>query len=125
MFLRGTQPKAQSPQTDTRAGGKGPLSQPAGMILEENPGPLRRRKPSATAAAIIHASNLPASHSPPPDGLHRTDTEKCQKEGNVMSSLLLEARRATQTSLKFIRWLRQCLRDHVAEAAAVPRLIAL
>lgn len=40
--------------------------------------------------------------------------EKCRKDGSVMSSLLLEARGATQTSLKIIRWLRQCLRDHAA-----------
>lgn len=39
-----------------------------------------------------------------------------------LPSLLLPARRATQRSVKFIRWLRQCLRDQLAEAPAVLRL---
>jgi hypothetical protein len=39
-----------------------------------------------------------------------------------VASLVLEARRATQRSVKFIRWLRQALRGRLAEAAAVPRL---
>lgn len=39
-----------------------------------------------------------------------------------LPSLLLPPRRATQRSVKFIRWLRQSLRDRLAEATAVLRL---
>jgi hypothetical protein len=45
--------------------------------------------------------------------------------GWPISSLVLEARRATQRSVKFIRWLRQAIRDRLAEALAVARLKAL
>lgn len=41
------------------------------------------------------------------------------------SSLLLRIREATQLSVKFIRWLRQSIRDNATEAAAVPRLNSL
>lgn len=41
------------------------------------------------------------------------------------SSLIVQARRATQRSVKFIRWLRQALRDQLTEALAVARLKAL
>jgi hypothetical protein len=41
------------------------------------------------------------------------------------SSLLLRLREATQLSVKFIRWLRQSIRDQATEDAAVPRLNAL
>ena len=44
------------------------------------------------------------------------------KVGKPISTLILQARRATQRSIKFIRWLRQSIRDQVAEATAVPRL---
>ena len=43
----------------------------------------------------------------------------------TVASLVLEARRATQRSVKFIRWLRQALRARLAEAVAVPHLKAL
>ena len=39
-----------------------------------------------------------------------------------ISSLVLAARRATQRSVKFIRWLRYAIRERLAEAAAVARL---
>lgn len=39
-----------------------------------------------------------------------------------LPSLVVAARRATQRSVKFIRWLRQSLRDQLAEATAVLRL---
>ncbi len=39
-----------------------------------------------------------------------------------LPSLVVAARRATQRSVKFIRWLRQSLRDQLTEAAAVLRL---
>ena len=40
----------------------------------------------------------------------------------AVASLVLEARRATQRSVKFIRWLRDALRRRLAEAVAVARL---
>jgi hypothetical protein len=49
----------------------------------------------------------------------------CAKMGWPISSLVLQARRATQRSVKFIRWLRQAIRDRLAESAAVARLRAL
>jgi hypothetical protein len=54
----------------------------------------------------------------------RIDSAKqaCAKTGWLISSLVLAARRATQRSVKFIRWLRHALRERLAEAAAVGRL---
>jgi hypothetical protein len=48
-----------------------------------------------------------------------------QQAGHPLSTLVLEARDATQRSVKFIRWLRQSIRDKLAEATAVLRLKAL
>ena len=45
--------------------------------------------------------------------------------GQPLSALVLMTRRATQRSVKFIRWIRQSIRDNVAEAIAVSRLKAL
>lgn len=45
--------------------------------------------------------------------------------GLPIASLLLQLRRATQRSVKFIRWLRHALRDRLTEAVAVARLKAL
>lgn len=45
-----------------------------------------------------------------------------QRKRVRLPSLLLPARRATQRSVKFIRWLRHSLHDRLAETAAVPRL---
>ena len=42
--------------------------------------------------------------------------------GKSISTLILQARRATLRSIKFIRWIRQSIRDQVAEAPAMPRL---
>ena len=42
--------------------------------------------------------------------------------GRAMPTLATAARRATQRSVKFVRWLRQSLRDGHAEAAAAGRL---
>lgn len=42
--------------------------------------------------------------------------------GSPLPTLVGQARRATQRSVKFIRWLRHALREKLAEAAAVPRL---
>ena len=57
----------------------------------------------------------------------RTETLKrvCAELGTPMPSLLLQARRATQRCVKFIRWLRQAIRDRLTEGAAVARLKAL
>jgi hypothetical protein len=46
----------------------------------------------------------------------------CTEIGWPISSLVLAARRATQRSVKFIRWLRYAIRERLAEAAAVARL---
>lgn len=45
--------------------------------------------------------------------------------GREVSSLRLAARRATQRSVKFLRWLRHALRDQLTEPLAVPRLASL
>ena len=47
------------------------------------------------------------------------------KAGRPASTLLLIARRATQRSVKFVRWLRHAIRENLAEALAAPRLAAL
>lgn len=44
------------------------------------------------------------------------------KQGTPISTLVLQARRATQRSVKFVRWLRQSLRDQLTEASAVLQL---
>jgi hypothetical protein len=49
----------------------------------------------------------------------------CEKAGQSLSTLLTRARRATQRSVKFIRWVRQAIRDQAAEALAVLRLMDL
>jgi hypothetical protein len=49
----------------------------------------------------------------------------CARMNWPVPSLLLQARRATQCSVKFIRWLRQAIRDKLAEALAVARLRTL
>lgn len=48
-----------------------------------------------------------------------------RQAGRALSPLLGRAQRATQRSVKFIRWLRQALRENLAEARAVPRLTQL
>ncbi len=50
--------------------------------------------------------------------------QECAQKETPMSALVLQARRATQRSVKFIRWLRQSLRDHAAETTAILRLKA-
>lgn len=46
----------------------------------------------------------------------------CRKAGQPLSTLVVEAQNATQRSVKFIRWVRQAIRDQAAEAIAVLRL---
>ena len=48
--------------------------------------------------------------------------ESCSKAGKPLTTLVLRAQRATQRSVKFIRWLRQSIRDNVTEASATLRL---
>jgi hypothetical protein len=48
--------------------------------------------------------------------------EECARMGTPLSWLVLLPRRATQRSVKFIRWLRQAIQEKLAEAAAVLRL---
>ena len=45
--------------------------------------------------------------------------------GHPLSTLVLQTRKATQRSVKFIRWLRRSLRDQLTEATAVFHLKAL
>jgi len=51
--------------------------------------------------------------------------KKCAAAGQPLSALVARARRATQRSVKFVRWIRQSIRDQAAEAVAVLRLEAL
>ena len=53
------------------------------------------------------------------------EAQACAKAKQPLSALVLATRRATQRSVKFIRWIRQSLHDHAAEAVAVLRLRAL
>ena len=57
----------------------------------------------------------------------RTETaaNKCEEAGQPLSALVLRARRATQRSVKFVRWIRPSIRDQAAEAVAVLRLKVL
>jgi hypothetical protein len=50
---------------------------------------------------------------------------ECERTGQSLSTLVLQARRTTQRSVKFVRWVRQSIRDNAAEAAAAPRLQVL
>ncbi len=49
----------------------------------------------------------------------------CAMKGLVLPALVQAAKRASQHSLKFIRWLRRSLRDKLTEHAALPLLRAL
>jgi hypothetical protein len=51
--------------------------------------------------------------------------KRCAEAGQPLSALVVRARRATQRSVKFVRWVRQSIRDQAAEAVAVLRLEAL
>jgi hypothetical protein len=54
----------------------------------------------------------------------QTATKACAKAGKPLSTLVSQARWTTQRSVKFIRWVRQSIRDRAAEAVAVLRLQA-
>ena len=57
----------------------------------------------------------------------RTDqaAKLCAMKGLVLPALVQAAKRASQHSLKFIRWLRRSLRDKLTEHAALPLLRTL
>ena len=48
--------------------------------------------------------------------------ETAAKQGTPISTLVVQARQATQRSVKFVRWLRRSLRDQLTEATAVLQL---
>ena len=54
-----------------------------------------------------------------------TLARQCKAAGQPLSALVLRARQATQRSVKFLRWVRQAIRDRATVALAVPRLVAL
>jgi hypothetical protein len=56
---------------------------------------------------------------------NREAERTARRAGRARSPLLGHAARATQRSVKFIRWLRQALRENLAEAGAVTRLAQL
>jgi hypothetical protein len=56
---------------------------------------------------------------------HREMEEAAKTAGRPPTTLRTGLRRATQCSVKFIRWLRHALRDNLAETTAVPRLAQL
>jgi hypothetical protein len=56
---------------------------------------------------------------------HRETKQAARRTGRPLTTLRTGLRRATQRSVKFIRWLRQALRENLAEEAAVPRLTHL
>lgn len=55
----------------------------------------------------------------------QTTVAECKKAGLTLSTLVTRARKATQRSVKFVRWVRQALRDHATEALGVLRLMRL
>ncbi len=55
----------------------------------------------------------------------QTAAARCAVAGHPLSTLLLGLRRTTQRSVKFVRWLRQSLRDQATEAGALLRLRSL
>lgn len=96
------------------------------------------KKAQALIVAITH--NLLLRYEQTPETEHgvtnaaedqrraqRTETmaRRCAGAGQRLSALVLQARRATQRSVKFVRWLRQSIRDRATVALAVPRLVAL
>ena len=56
------------------------------------------------------------------DGRQQELREYLERTGREISSLIIGARRATQRSVKFLRWLRNAIHERLAEEAAVPRV---
>ena len=48
--------------------------------------------------------------------------KRATNQGTPLSTLVIQARRAPQRSVKFVRWRRQSLRDQLTEASAVLQL---
>ena len=55
-------------------------------------------------------------------GRNERAEKECARRGTPLSELVLLPRRATQRSVKFIRWLRRAIREELAEAAALLHL---
>ena len=58
-------------------------------------------------------------------GRHQAVRQATRRAGSPLTTLRTGLRRATQRSVKFLRWLRHALRENLAEATAVPRLTLL
>jgi hypothetical protein len=56
---------------------------------------------------------------------HRELKQAARQTGSQLTTLRTGLRRATQRSVKFLRWLRHALRENLTEAAALPRLTQL
>lgn len=56
---------------------------------------------------------------------HRELKQATRRTGSPLTTLRTGLRRATQRSVKFLRWLRHALRENLTEAAALPRLTQL
>ena len=56
---------------------------------------------------------------------HRELKRATRQAGHPLTTLRTGLRRATQRSVKFLRWLRHALREKLTEEAAVPRLTLL
>jgi hypothetical protein len=81
---------------------------------------------------LLYEQTLEQAHAvqnQPEDNRRQERMKACartaRQTGQPLSTLVLLARRATQRSVKFIRWLRAALREQLTEAAAIPRLKAL
>lgn len=81
---------------------------------------------------LLYEHRLEQEHAVSNDAEDRRRAHRAQgvrraatKAGRAVSSLLTSARRASQRSVKFIRWLRHALQENLTEAAAVPRLTTL
>ena len=55
----------------------------------------------------------------------RETKQAARRSGRPLTTLRTGLRRATQRSVKFLRWLRHALRENLTEEAAVPRLTLL
>jgi hypothetical protein len=78
---------------------------------------------------MIYEHALEARHAVTNEAEDRRRTERseragkeCARKGTPLSELVLLPRRATQRSVKFIRWLRRAIREELTEAAALLHL---
>ena len=81
---------------------------------------------------LIYEARLEREHGVNNDAEDQRRQERCRetkqaarRTGRPLTTLRTGLRRATQRSVKFIRWLRQALRENLTEADAVPRLTHL